>query len=153
MGFGSDWRGVEPFNRVGAGKSVSSVLLTTEGTSGTGSATFLSVAAEYSVLVFAGNCCTSVEGCCTTVGGCCAALASPAAKTKANKDKTSATTRARGFRLSGAKWIAVLCDCPMYKSLCASYLSLVSSLLPEGRGLGGNVSSSSCYYSLLLALP
>src|SRR3954453_17314938 len=96
-----------------------------EGASATGSAPSLSVAAEYSPLVFSENCCTSVGECCTTVGCFCAALASPDAKTKAPKDKPSTTKRARLFWLRRSRWRVILCECARYKSLCVSYLSLI----------------------------
>jgi hypothetical protein len=56
---------------------------------------------------------------------------------KAPKDKTSATTKGRLFRLSGSiRTIIVLCDCSRYKSLTVPLSFLDGRSLPKRRDLG-----------------
>jgi hypothetical protein len=58
------------------------------------------------------------SGCCSAEEGCSFAQASLELRTKANRHKTSATTRARGLRSCRWAWMAVcLCGCPRVKSL------------------------------------
>src|SRR5829696_3296494 len=57
-------------------------------------------------------------GCCSVEEGCSFAQASLELRTKANRHKTSAPTRARGLRSCRWAWMAVfLCGCPRVKSL------------------------------------
>jgi len=96
--------------------STGGVLVTTGVGVGAGSATCVPLTM---VVLSPLGCCCSLEE------GCSFAQASLAAKTKAKRHKTSATSRARGCRLFRWAWRAVfLGGCPRVKSL--SSLPIVS---------------------------